>query len=804
MSTIDSTAERLTRRDLAALARANRPYDFLPLASTYLAHVPDDVELRLAVVRALAGLGLGDAALESVAQLPAEIRDRPEFDDLTERLRSAPTGRVPWQTLSARFEANLAAWSSRGGDADEIRRAWRSGGPSLELFRCVDGNFQVSRVDDGGDREWMPQLMDLRAIVAQTQLSAVGEQTLPPPYLIEGIHHGTLLSRVWEATNKTFLDYRPALYVVEPNALAVAVAMHLCDLRSVLADLRVVLFTGAGAVGRWARLLVEDDAWPVPGQVMRLPRWGTSLDPPLESVLQQVAIDRNSATEQLTAAAVAAYAPCDVAYWHERYTIEPRGEPLRVLLLTSRYTTFLQYSTRDIAAAFESLGFEVRLLIERNDWSLLPPSGILKTILEFRPDMMLLLDHLRYEYDAFYPPTMPFVTWIQDMLANLTCRRAGTSIGPFDFVLGHGLRECVTAFGYPADQFLACQIPTNERTFHAAQCSKAELAPFRCDVAYVGTGSKPPRVMHDEFLARNQLNEPFRRVVDTTYERIEGLIAAPAGRRYLELGRVLREAAASIGVELTAEQYGWLDSNYLAVVADRMYRFQTLEWVALWASSSGRSFRLYGPGWEADARFAPFACGVIENGEPLRRLYQAARINVHCNLHGTIHQRLLDGLSSGGFFLVRYHPADFMHEPLRQRIAWIRSVADQVPGVFRTADHPALAASFNAYPEDVRNEGYPIAFELKTDSLINAELTERVSRRSSAGAVFDNFERVTFKGADDFAEKAERYLSDDSLRASTAREMREQATATFSYAGVLRELVAEMGAHFGRAAGKQA
>lgn len=754
--------------------------------------------MRLAEVRALTALGLGGAALESVARLPAEIRGRTEFADLQTQLRSAPSGRASWEALRPRFEANLSAWSSRGGDADRVAQAWRAAGSTLDLFRCADGNFQVSRVDDAGHRQWLPRLLDHRTMVARTPLPEFPPQTMPPTYLLEGIKQGGLLTRLWADTNKTFLSYRPALYVIEPNALAVAVAMHLTDLREVLTDPRVLLFTGSDAASRWADLLRDDDCWPVPGQVVQLLRWGPVIDPSLEAVLSQVADDRVGETERLKAQATEAYRACDPAHWRERFERASRGEPLRVLLPTSRFTTFLQYSTRDIAAALREIGCDVRLMIERDDWSLLSSSEMLRTIREFRPDLILLLDHLRHEYRGFYPASLPFVTWIQDMLAHLTCRKAGDSVGPFDFVIGHGLRECVLSFGYPPDQFMPCQIPTNARTFHAGPCSDEELALYRCDAAYVGTGSKSPRMMHEEFIERNRLNAAFQSVLEQAYQRLEAIMSAPAATRYLRLGDVLRESAAAVGANLTAEQMGWVETNYVAVVADRMYRFQTLEWVAAWAEATGRSFRLYGPGWESMPQFARHACGPIENGEPLRRLYQATKFNVHCNLHGTIHQRLLDGLSSGGFFLVRYHPADFTHEALRLRIAWMRTVRERMPGTFRLAEHAALRASFDAYPDDVRNEGYPLEFVAREDLLAGAELTERVSRRSSAGAVVPALSRVTFRDSGDFAACAERYIGDDELRASTAREMREQATATFSYEGILRELITELAGHFRR------
>src|SRR5205807_3990646 len=40
----------------------------------------------------------------------------------------------------------------------------------------------------------------------------------------------------------------------------------------------------------------------------------------------------------------------------------------RILLTTTRFSTVLQHSTRDVAGAFESLGWETRVLIESTNY----------------------------------------------------------------------------------------------------------------------------------------------------------------------------------------------------------------------------------------------------------------------------------------------------------------------------------------------------------------------------------------------------------------------------------------------------
>ena len=110
----------------------------------------------------------------------------------------------------------------------------------------------------------------------------------------------------------------------------------------------------------------------------------------------------------------------------------------RVLLLTTRFSSVLQYSTRDAAEGFRQIGWDARVVIEPTPAHRLYRPAIRRALDEFKPDLVFQIDHLRHEHGDLFPPNLPFACWVQDHLPNLTSDAAGAAVGPRDFVLvGH-------------------------------------------------------------------------------------------------------------------------------------------------------------------------------------------------------------------------------------------------------------------------------------------------------------------------------------------------------------------------------
>ena len=82
--------------------------------------------------------------------------------------------------------------------------------------------------------------------------------------------------------------------------------------------------------------------------------------------------------------------------------------------------------------------------------------------------------------------------------------------------------------------------------------------------------------------------------------------------------------------------------------------------------------RVFGRGWDRHPTLSRFAAGEIANGYDLRCAYQAATINLQVNGYGSLHQRLLDCVASGGFVLVRYNPTDVLRRPWEKLRTFVR------------------------------------------------------------------------------------------------------------------------------------
>src|SRR5688572_26057035 len=86
---------------------------------------------------------------------------------------------------------------------------------------------------------------------------------------------------------------------------------------------------------------------------------------------------------------------------------------------------------------------------------------------------------------------------------------------------------------------------------------------------------------------------------------------------------------------LTATRSQAVSSCFVSMIRrpprSTLFPYTTLfrSWTATWARSRGRTFRIHGKGWDNHATLGEFAAGEVENGGPLRALYQASRSEEH-------------------------------------------------------------------------------------------------------------------------------------------------------------------------------
>lgn len=688
--------------------------------------------------------------------------------------------RVPWSRLAPQFQANLPAFDRRTGLATAVEQHWRAAVRHCQLYQSPDAGFQIfsSLPDLPG---WLPAAGPLNRLSDLAALKNACAGRIVLPLALNGLGLGYVLRDVWEATHRTFLTYSAPLIVIEPSLLAWAVVLHLFDWRAPLAEPRLRLCAGPDALWRLDEELADIDQH-VPILLASGPAWPGSLaDPQIAERLETATRARAHERQVLFDRVQPAYAG--------RAAAAGRAQPpLTVLAVTSRYTTVLQYAMRDWLAAFARLGHRTHLYIEPHDHAQFSPLRLLREIDARRPDLLLIIDHLRYEYEGIIPAEIPGVCWIQDALPNLFSHQAGASVRPFEFVIGHGFPECLTTFGYPSTRFLPCVIPTNPEQMLDPDERSSDLDPYRCDVMYATNAFATHAQRHATL--RCNMPEPLQRVFDGAYEELRALVRQPWFCGEHHWPDLLERAEQAANLRITSADVRHQVLSALVGMADAHLREEVLRATAAWADATGRRFHLYGNGWDHHPEYGRFARGFVAHGRALGRAFRAARICLHAGRNDPLHQRVLDGLCAGGFFLMQYKPTHAEHDLWRAVHEYVRDRHAALPLQLRPEQLPP--------PWSARARQFLTSYgrSAETPLHITPELAQRLALQfergylPSASAVWPRYGDVAYHGGQHLCQRLEHFLHNEAERRAIAAEMRAAVLERFTYDALVRQLLA--------------
>ena len=727
--------------------------------------------------RALKAMGLHAAAMRFAEQ--AAARDgghSPAWAEAAEV--GSSTGLIAWASRRRRFAANLRAAAERWPELAALEGYWQTQAADFELHQAADGNYQLLKLSHTEMwRAWMGGLVNHKQAAAAWSFDK-SATPIPPPVAFDGAGHGWLLLRMFEATERSFLSYSCALAIVEPDAVALCILFHLHDLQSVLRSPRLRLYSGPNALPAMRGALLADRDQSIPQQIVTC-RISAPGSPALQSTCEQLLAKRKDEEGRLLAEINHRLAGRSLAWWRERFAAaDGREKPLRVLGLTTRYSTVLRWSMEEMAAAVRAAGHEMQLVMEPDDQSL--ENRLVERIRAFDPDLILMLSRMRYENPRL-PAKIPFVCWDQDNLPCMRTEAAGKSLDAFTYVAGHAAVHGVADLGWPKQNAILCFPGAAAHRYRPRPLTDAEIARYSCDFSYVSNASGAPEALRDQ-LARNWKPDP---ATDRLYRHLTDQIIARsrAGERFdhQRLKQFIPQEAAGLGLSMPESTIYELIVS-LRTLADRCFRHATLEWVSRFCRDTGRTFRLYGSGWEGHPLLAPYACGSAEPGTATSAIYQASRINLQIIETGLIHSRFLDGVAAGGFFLAREYLSAEERETANAQYALAthaRRHGLTVDDLLTTAD------------PDVRRW-----WEL-TQGRHPSETPERIA---SALYLWEKIvpphidmpqvDAITFDDEAAFRALAMRFLEDPGLRSRIAAELREQVLAKHSYDARWRQFLA--------------
>ncbi|MCH8853092.1 MAG: glycosyltransferase family 1 protein [Planctomycetes bacterium] len=719
------------RQQIIALWQQGKEYAALDVGWRYLATVPDDAEITELVLGGLLDVGLGGLVRE-LLQLRRDL-DQQAAKKWQAAADAAPAGRVPWAELADTYRANLALLIARHPHLAEQEQALEQSLRGLHLYRTTDGHHLLSRRKAGHYREWLPAITDHRHDV-ELELPKLRHGT---PVFIDGISLGPMVERVFDATASIGLNQSLPVFLVDEELSHLTAWLHLADRSKQLADERFFVFCGARALDDLVEFLDgHDDLASAPCCAITPPGFAALRDKVM-SLHAGVLLRRQNAFLEIMEQLKDRYAERDVDYWRAR--VQDKGP---VIAVTSRATTMLQYSARDIGHALEEMGYDFHLLIEAADHLQLTGLQVVRHILEVDPVLCVLIDHLRCEQNKLLF-NIPTLTWVQDPLPNLLNAQAGASIGPLDFVCGYYQDRLVSEFGYPESQFIVAPFPVSTRAFHADPVATDHELEYDCDIVYVG---HMPGTMESHF-AKWHGDSPaeFGPFLQIIYDRVKNVLESGAHMTLPAL--FLRGIVDEFGARMGEKEFENLAYAFAYRLFDLGYRQQTLSWVGKWAERTGRRFRIYGRDWENHSELGGFAAGPIAHGEPLRRLYCSTPLVLQCIPGGFMHQRSYEAIACGALVLVRFSPKDFYQVSVEE---WTRR-------------------------------------------------TEAGEFLDSAATTFPGLANLVFHNADEFEKLAEQYLQDRNARERALAPIRDVVLGKYTYASVMQRIMNEIKQRLGTA-----
>jgi Glycosyl transferases group 1 len=781
---------------LASADTLRDPYRTAGTAAALLEANPNDKLAREYYRRALAALRL-TAAIE---RLEAGSPD-------TSSKRSAGGGLIPWGSRSRRFAANLRALELRSQEASALIADAAPQLTGYELSQCADGNYQVSDAQKPVPASWLGTLANHKAAISMWRFDRTQIPT-PAPLAFDGLGFGWLLLHVLETTRNSYLNYSCAVYVLESDPLALAMLFHMHDLQAVIQEGapgsgmgRIRWFVGHNAETLqqdFKQTLLNRPDFTVPTQFVRCglrPR--AALDP--QSIIKSVHEARDAQRKEQLASIRKYYHDKNAVHWHQRIesALSTPGDPLRILGITSRYTTVLQHSMSELKSAIEHFARQgaaesgpdsekrmpsciMEITLEPDDQSLENP--FVERIAAFKPDLIVQISRMRYE-NPHLPPGVPFLSWDQDNLPCMRTPEATASLDELTFVAGHGALQGYLYQNWPAHNVILCHLAASTHRYRPRGLTPEEAARYGCDLSYVSNASGSPASLRDQHLSRFRGSPGNAAALfGALCEKILSDSCDSQGVPWNDSS--LRAAAGQLALEnrMTVAP-NILQEIILAalLVADRAFRHETLQWVSEFCESEGKSLRIYGAGWEMHPHLARYAAGPASQGPEIQAITLASRINLQIIGTGVLHSRFLDGIAAGGFFLFRQTPNEQGEPQLLADLECVsRCVFVRTIESFAALDQVAEPAIANAW----RAIRPAYLAQMKRTSL-----DERTTLRGMATAhqlrnpisLIPALDQIGFRSNREFAEKARAFLTDSDLRDRLAARLRESVQEHFSY-----------------------
>lgn len=815
------TPAQEARDALLNLASHDSPAPFLAQAPAYLAANPDDHPLRWLVGVMLARRGLRTLALETFAQLPASMLASPEIADDLAATQGLPDDTIPLGEMLLRLRSAADVLRSAGNtlpDFGDLERALTQHLINTRCFRVAHEPALIALSPAAGEPHATARTLGLgdsaESAAAYARAKIPHGEPFPHPCVLAGAESAPLLIEACRATRRDSTGYAPPVYYIEEDTARAAFV--LASLGGLLSPAtqppsdfsphRLSVHVGPGAMASFERHLRERLDWALPRTILATSD-RDGLPARLNALLEHLADEQSAGLEALAAQIATAQAAADTTARHARLAGLATGgtptTPARVLIITTRYTTFLRHSASDLAAALSDLGAHAEVFIEPDAGARVSTLAVARAVHRTNPDLVITFNYTRQVFGSLLPRTLPVACWVQDAMPHLFNPSTGAGLGPHDIIAGYLFPELFSRFGCDASRAVSLPVPACARKFSPSSPQR------ECELALVSHHAETPEAMHARLAREAGGAPPLARALGMLYPRVRDIAsqahALPPAQRLLKATQdALRSA---MGCEPPAHVLSMVLHSYARPMADRFFRHEAIAWAASVCERRAWRLRLYGRGWEQHPGMARFAAGELPHGQALRDAYAGAAAHLHLSLMSLVHQRVVECGLSGGLVLARWH-ADALAGP---RASALRALAHTPPDAqdharvgFRTDTHEA-AARFAALASHV---GAPPQGSLLW---VSREKFHAITSTPAPLAPHDDFDALTgdarrhvFRTRDELERLLTRAIDDPPWRDETIALARHAAAQGFTYDAAARALASATAGALGALATRHA
>lgn len=337
---------------------------------------------------------------------------------------------------------------------------------------------------------------------------------------------------------------------------------------------------------------------------------------------------------------------------------------IRILFLTSRFTTVVQYATRDFMKACQDLGIQCDIFIEKTNIHRAPlHTELVNKMAEFKPNIIFLINCLKSDFIAI-PNNMMAISWFQDPNVRYSSREHAQlfSWNDFSLVYARDWYEQMIQTGYDKSRLMIQSVPISEKIFHERNMSQEDRDLYTADIAFPCNYQRPEKDLADLIskyavgIVDNGERSRMTHLLISVYDNLQSRIENDEQIYCIEqCETTINELALLLDATIELDLVRQIALEVFHPLCYNLYRKVVIKWLI----DAGFQVKLWGQGWDTDPYFKDHTGGVLTHGEELAKMYSCSKIVPGAVFEYTAHFRSWESMSCGALCIARYIPPEF-------------------------------------------------------------------------------------------------------------------------------------------------